>query len=227
MCATRAALLSLVSITRLPRDKPSNIQDPNDREITVRNSIFYILAFFTALVGLIAVLMVPSFARPLEDTDRQPPVYPIKVRFWTAPMHRGRLFAFHVSLLHDKCTIGGVWMIQFVLGVESTEVTLRVRSLYLFAGSQPHSITALVLVCVGVNFIVTPLLALAGREVELLMFDVIVDLIYVAVDMYTVMILSVVEPVATTVASMMILKTLCQVRVWLDCAPACCSFAVT
>ena len=157
--------------------------------------------------------MVPSFARPKEDEDREPPVYPDQVRCWTAPMHGGRLLAYHLSRLHHKCIIGGAWAIQFVLGIECTEVFFRVRSLHLFARSQPHFITTLILVCVGVNFIMTPSFALAGHVVELLIFDVIVDLIYLSVDMFTVMMISVVEPIATTVACLMILKTLYQARV--------------
>ena len=197
-----------------PHDKFTQLlQDPNDREITVRNSIFYVLAFVTTLVGLTAVLMIPTFARPNEDEDRQPPVYPDEVRCWTAPMHRGRLLAYHFARLHQKCTLGGVWMIQFVITIEGTEVCLRIRALHIFARSQPHAITRLVLTCVGVNFIVTPSLALDEHVVELLIFDVIVDLIYLSVDIYTVMMLSTVEPFATTVACLMILKTLYQARV--------------
>jgi len=104
-------------------------------------------------------------------------------------------------------------MIQFVLTIECTEVFLRIRSLHLFARSQPHYITSLILTCVGMNFIATPNFALSGHVVELLIFDVIVDLIYLSVDMYTVTMISEVEPIATTVACLMILKTLYQARV--------------
>ena len=117
---------------------------------------------------------------------RPPPLPSATPRLSIAAMwHARRTLVWRYKTVRATTKVGGKYFVHWILLTEVSEVLFRVLSLIAQGGTQDAKITELVANAVGVNFVVTPVLLLLNQPFFLLVFDLVVDQLYLAVDLYT------------------------------------------